>query len=125
MLDAAKAMKLSAKDLLELKVIDEIISEPIGGAHRDKNLILSSVRESIFKNLNMFKQFTAEEILEQRKNKFLKIGRNKGFISNPENLSNLDIKKNNLNQLFVKNKKMLFFATGLFLLALLLLTFLL
>ena len=35
-LDAAKAMKLSAKDLLELKVIDEIIPEPIGGAHRDK-----------------------------------------------------------------------------------------
>ena len=33
-LDAAKAMKLSAKDLLELKVIDEIISEPIGGAHQ-------------------------------------------------------------------------------------------
>ena len=39
MLDAAKAMKLSAKDLLELQIIDEIIEEPIGGAHRDKNLI--------------------------------------------------------------------------------------
>ena len=46
MLDAAKAMKLSAKDLLELRVIDEIILEPIIGAHRDRNLILSRVRES-------------------------------------------------------------------------------
>ena len=40
MLDAAKAMKLSAKDLLELEIIDEIIPEPSGGAHRDKDLIL-------------------------------------------------------------------------------------
>ena len=47
MLDAAKAMKLSAKDLLELQIIDEIIEEPIGGAHRDKNLILKSVKGSI------------------------------------------------------------------------------
>ena len=42
--DAAKAMKLSAKDLLELEIIDEIIDEPIGGAHRDKNLILKNVK---------------------------------------------------------------------------------
>jgi acetyl-CoA carboxylase carboxyl transferase subunit alpha len=41
MLDAAKAMKLSAKDLLELEIIDEIILEPTGGAHRDRNLILN------------------------------------------------------------------------------------
>ena len=90
MLDAAKAMKLSARDLLELKVIDEIIPEPLGGAHRDRNLILSNIRETISKNLNLFKEMTAEEILDQRKNKFLKIGRDKGFISNLENLSSLD-----------------------------------
>ena len=113
MLNAAKAMKLSAKDLLELKVIDEIISEPIGGAHRDKNLILSSVRESISKNLNLFEQLSAKEILDQRKNKFLKIGRNKGFISNPDNLSNLDNKKNNLDQFFIRYKNNIFFILGL------------
>ena len=72
MLDAAKAMRLSAKDLLELKVIDEIIAEPLGGAHRDSNLILKNVRESISKNLNLLKELSAEEILDQRKNKFLK-----------------------------------------------------
>ena len=60
MLDAAKAMKLSAKDLLEPKVIDEIIPEPLGGAHRDRNLILSNIRESISKNLNFFQEMSAE-----------------------------------------------------------------
>ena len=110
MLDAAKAMKLSAKDLLELKVIDEIIPEPLGGAHRDRNLILSNVRESISKNLNIFQEMSAEEILDQRKNKFLKIGRSKGFISNPENLSSLDNKRNYMEQLFNNNKRNIFFV---------------
>ena len=108
MLDAAKAMKLSAKDLLELKVIDEIIPEPVGGAHRDRNSILSNVRESISKNLSLFKELSAEEILDQRKNKFLKIGRNKGFISNPENLSTIDHNKSNIDKFYNKNKKNIF-----------------
>ena len=108
MLDAAQAMKLSAKDLFDLKVIDEIIPEPLGGAHRDRNLILSNVRESISKNLNLYKELSAEEILEQRKNKFLKIGRNKGFISNPENLSTIDHNKNNIEKFYDKNKKNIF-----------------
>ena len=80
MLDAAKAMKLSAKDLLELQIIDGIIDEPIGGAHRDKNLILENVRNSISKNLNYFNTLQTEEIINERKNKFLKIGRNRGFV---------------------------------------------
>ncbi len=113
MLDAAKAMKLSAKDLFELKIIDEIIPEPLGGAHRDKNLILNNVRRSISKNLNLFKEMSVEEISDQRKNKFLKIGRDKGFISNPENLSTLDNKKNNIDQFFSKNKNNILFFVGL------------
>ncbi len=108
MLDAAKAMKLSSKDLLELKVIDEIIPEPPGGAHRDRNLILSNVKDSISKNLNLFKELSAEEILDQRKNKFLKIGRNKGFISNLENLSAIDHSKNSIDKFYNKNKKAIF-----------------
>ena len=108
-------MKLSARDLLELKVIDEIISEPLGGAHRDRNLILSNIRETISKNLNLFKEMTAEEILDQRKNKFLKIGRDKGFISNLENLSSLDSKKNNIELFYIKNKKYIFFTIALLL----------
>jgi len=106
MLDAAKAMKLSAKDLLELKVIDEIIPEPLGGAHRDRDLILDNLRNSISKNLDYFKDFSSEEIMNERKNKFLKIGRSKGFVTNPDDLSTLSIKKNNIDKI-IKSKKVL------------------
>ena len=106
MLDAAKAMKLSAKDLLELKVIDEIIPEPLGGAHRDRDLMLDNLRNSISKNLDYFKDLSSEEIMNERKNKFLKIGRNKGFIKKPEDLSTLTIKNNNFEKIF-KTKKVL------------------
>ena len=47
MLDAARAMKLSAKDLFELKIVDEIIDEPLGGAHRERDIILKNVRNSL------------------------------------------------------------------------------
>ena len=63
MLDAAKAMKLSAKDLLKLKVIDEIITEPLGGAHRDRDLMLDNVRNSISKNLDQYKEMTSDCLL--------------------------------------------------------------
>ena len=96
MLDAAKAMKLSAKDLLKLEVIDEIIYEPIGGAHRDKDLMLNNVKDSISNNLRSFEEISGEEILNLRKNKFLKIGRNKGFIDDLEKLSSLNAHTNNL-----------------------------
>ena len=112
MLDAAKAMKLSAKDLLELNIIDEIIDEPLGGAHRDKNLLLQNLENSIKKNLEFFKDMTAEEIYNNRKNKFLKIGRSKGFMNNLEDLSSLKIKENKLNQIF-KNKKIVFSFLGI------------
>ena len=117
MLDAAKAMKLSAKDLLQSEIIDEIIEEPLGGAHRDRNLILNNLRETISKNLFQFKDMTPEEIFNQRKNKFLKIGRNDGFMDNAEDLSNLSIKKNNFDNIF-KSKKLLFgIGAGLLLIA--------
>jgi acetyl-CoA carboxylase carboxyl transferase subunit alpha len=104
MLDAAKAMKLSANDLLELKVIDEVIPEPLGGAHRDRDQMLENLKTSISKNLNYFKDLSSEEIMNERKNKFLKIGRNKGFVSNPEDLSTLTVKQNNLDKI-LKYKK--------------------
>ena len=121
MLDAAKAMKLSAKDLLELEIIDEIIPEPSGGAHRDKDLILENVRNALNKNLENFKQMSPEEIFDGRKSKFLKIGRSKGFMSNLNELSSLNLEKSNYNH-FLKSKKIFvaglgltIFAIGLFL----------
>ena len=78
-LQAADAMKLTAKDLLELGVIDEIIKEPLGGAHRDAESIAQDVKHSIIKNLNHYESFSGEEVYNDRKAKFLKIGREKGF----------------------------------------------
>ena len=99
-LDAAKAMKLSSKDLLELKIIDEIILEPIGGAHRDRDLILENVKKSIEGNLNKFSNMSRDEVLNHRKNKFLTIGRSKGFVSQLDDLNTLSLKKNKINLFF-------------------------
>ena len=107
MLDAAKAMKLSAKDLLELNVFDEIISEPLGGAHRDKDVVLEYVRESISKNLVFFKEMTGDEIVNHRKNKFLKIGRNKGFVNSPESLSVTQSPSTKFQEIFNSKKNIL------------------
>jgi acetyl-CoA carboxylase carboxyl transferase subunit alpha len=78
-LQAADAMKLTAKDLLELGVIDEVIEEPLGGAHRDAEAIVLNVKDSIIKNLRYYESFSKEEVYNDRKAKFLKIGRDKGF----------------------------------------------
>jgi acetyl-CoA carboxylase carboxyl transferase subunit alpha len=78
-LQAAEAMKLTAKDLHSLGVIDEIINEPIGGAHRDSENMAQDIKNVLIKNLDFFKTLSKEEIYEHRKNKFLKIGRDQGF----------------------------------------------
>jgi acetyl-CoA carboxylase carboxyl transferase subunit alpha len=124
MLDAAKAMKLSAKDLLDLQIIDEIIPEPLGGAHRDKNFMLKNIKDSLTKNLESFKLMSSEEIYNNRKNKFLKIGRNKGFISNLEDLSSLKSENKNLNQI-LKSKKVQVIGVSVVLASMILLFYLL
>ena len=78
-LEAAKAMKLTANELLKLGIIDEVISEPIGGAHRNKMESVLSVKNAIEKYLEEFKNFSREAIFEQRKNKFLDIGKQTSF----------------------------------------------
>ena len=103
MLDAAKAMKLSAKDLLELKVIDEIITEPTGGAHRDRDLILKNVKESLVRNLESFLQKSYEEIINERKEKFLKIGRDRGFVSDKDDPGSLTTKNSKINNILKSN----------------------
>ena len=78
-LEAANAMKLTSSDLLKMKIIDEIIKEPIGGAHRNKEQVIFSTKEILIKYLEEFKKYTRAEILEQRKEKFLSIGKRKAF----------------------------------------------
>ena len=121
MLDAAKAMKLSAKDLLKLKVIDEIIPEPLGGAHRDRDTMLENLKTSIIQNLDYFKDLSPEEIANERKNKFLKIGRNDGFISTTEDLSSLTVKKNKFENILKSKKIQIGFGISVILLGLIIL----
>ena len=78
-LQAAEAMKLTAKDLLKLNIIDEVIPEPLGGAHRDPETIAADIKHSIIKNLNNFKNYSKDEVYDHRKTKFLQIGRDQGF----------------------------------------------
>ncbi len=107
-LEASKAMKLSSKDLLNLEIIDEIIPEPVGGAHRDRDLILDNVRTSLRNNLEIFANMNKDEILMQRKNKFLSIGRAKGFTSYSGVSENLSMKISMLDNIktnILKNKK--------------------
>ena len=109
-LEAAKAMKLTSKELFDLNIVDQIIEEPTGGAHRDKEKTLENVRNSIQKNLNEFENLSKDEIILQRKNKFLQIGRGGGFASKPDIESGLSLKKNNfvdLLEIIFKNKKFL------------------
>ena len=78
-LEAAKAMKLTANELLKMEIIDEVITEPIGGAHRNKEQVIFSTKEVLIKYLEEFKKYTGEEIFEQRKEKFINIGKQKSF----------------------------------------------
>ena len=103
-LEAATAMKLSSKDLLDLNIIDEIIEEPIGGAHRDKDKILNSVKISIEKSLVEFSDLSREEVLEKRKNKFLSMGRSKGLYSTGKSKNKLILQTNIVNEIIQKIK---------------------
>ena len=71
---AAEAMKVTAPDLLNLGVIDEIIKEPEGGAHRDYDAAAKAVKEAILKHLRELVKIPTEKLLEQRMEKFSKMG---------------------------------------------------
>ena len=75
MREAAEALRLTAKDLSKLGVIDEIISEPIGGAHRNIDEIIPRVGKAIERSLKKYYKQSPEAILEDRRNKFLSIGK--------------------------------------------------
>ena len=72
--DAAEAMKVSANELKKLKIIDEIIEEPLGGAHRDYDLISSSIKDSLIKNLYALNSMSMEQLLDRRYKRLVEIG---------------------------------------------------
>ena len=71
---AAEAMKVGANDLKKIGIVDEIISEPIGGAHQDYDTISASIKLSLLTNIAELSKFSQEELLQRRYQRLLKIG---------------------------------------------------
>lgn len=72
---ASEVLKLTAYDLLELKIIDEVIKEPSGGAHRDYDKIVLEVKTAIKRSLEELMKLSKEELLEKRYQKFRSMGK--------------------------------------------------
>ena len=72
--DAATAMKVTAQDLLALKVIDAIVPEPVGGAHRDPEATAHALAEAIGRELDALGMLSPAEVVRQREERFLAIG---------------------------------------------------
>jgi acetyl-CoA carboxylase carboxyl transferase subunit alpha len=73
--EAADALKITSESLMEMGIIDEIIEEPAGGAHRDPETTITLTKEAIVKHLKLLKRRKLKRLLENRYNKFAKFGR--------------------------------------------------
>ena len=73
--EAAEALRLTAQDLLKFGVIDNIIAEPLGGAHRDKTKAIADVGDAIANSLAKLQSMSGEALRHHRREKFLSIGR--------------------------------------------------
>ncbi len=73
--DAAKAMKITANDLLSLELIDGIIEEPSGGAHRNYDITAMNIKKEIISHLKELKKNSTKKLLEKRYDKFIKMGK--------------------------------------------------
>jgi acetyl-CoA carboxylase carboxyl transferase subunit alpha len=73
--EAADALKITAESLLEIGVIDEIIEEPSGGAHRDPQKTIEVTKEAIVRHLKRLKRRKGRKLVESRYNKFARMGR--------------------------------------------------
>jgi acetyl-CoA carboxylase carboxyl transferase subunit alpha len=73
--EAAEAMKVNAKELIKINVIDEIINEPSGGAHRNYDAAAAFVKSSLIKSLQKFSSFNTSDLLDRRYQILLNIGK--------------------------------------------------
>ncbi|HEY5220274.1 MAG TPA: acetyl-CoA carboxylase carboxyltransferase subunit alpha [Gemmatimonadaceae bacterium] len=71
---AASALKITAADLYELRIIDEIIPEPPGGAHADFETTAASVKETLLRNLDELRRLKPDKLVRRRREKFLRMG---------------------------------------------------
>jgi acetyl-CoA carboxylase carboxyl transferase subunit alpha len=72
---AAEALKLTARDIKGLDVVDEIVKEPLGGAHRDHEAMAATLHEALSRNLAALKAIPADRLVEERYQKFRKMSR--------------------------------------------------
>jgi acetyl-CoA carboxylase carboxyl transferase subunit alpha len=109
--EAAESMQITAQGLFKNQIIDEIIIEPLGGAHRNPHQASDSIKNSLVGSLNYFVNKSSSEIIQERKEKFLAIGNKL-----PEDISVFDtdnvmeLSKNKI----IKNKKISIFLFILF-----------
>jgi acetyl-CoA carboxylase carboxyl transferase subunit alpha len=73
--EAANALKITAKSLLQLKIIDEIIPEPLGGAHRDYATTMKATRKTLLKHLTSLEKIAPKKLISRRFDKFAAMGR--------------------------------------------------
>ena len=71
---AANALKLGAKELLEQGIADEVVEEPLGGAHRDPEMASKALRKAIAKNLSKLQRLKTATLLEKRYEKYRNMG---------------------------------------------------
>jgi acetyl-CoA carboxylase carboxyl transferase subunit alpha len=71
---AADALKLTSRDLFRFRVIDDIIPEPLGGAHRDHREMANTLKSYLLRHLRELRSLSLEELLEQRYQKFRRMG---------------------------------------------------
>jgi len=72
--EAAEALKLTARDLLELKLVDDVIPEPLGGAHQNHDAAIANLRKAVVHYLDDLAKVPIEKLLEQRYEKFRRMG---------------------------------------------------
>jgi acetyl-CoA carboxylase carboxyl transferase subunit alpha len=82
--DAASALKMTAKDLVELRIADEVIPEPLGGAHRDLTAITDRVAKSLSNQLSQLNDLGLPQLLAQRDQKYRSIGAVNGLVTTPQ-----------------------------------------
>lgn len=73
--EAAAALKVTADSLNDLGVIDRILKEPVGGAHRERDLIINQVGDAVIEELDDLSQLSSDELRRDRRQKFLDMGR--------------------------------------------------
>lgn len=73
--EAAEALKITAEPLLKLGIVDEVIQEPVGGAHRDHETTMKAVQKAILKHLKSLSKLSSKKLVEKRFSKYEKIGK--------------------------------------------------